>query len=60
MELEFVNLHWWGFIDGDSLFLTDIGFGLVCFVIAGLLGCLIWKQVGLVKVWREWRKVRDE
>jgi hypothetical protein len=47
-------------IEGDNLILNDAGFGLLCLVLAVLVGMLIWQVVGLIRDWRAWRKREKE
>jgi hypothetical protein len=49
-------MHWWGFVDGDRLLLTDLGFALLYLAIALLMGLLVYEVVKRVRVMRKARR----
>jgi len=49
-------MSWWGFVEGDYLYLTDLGFALLCLLMAGLFACLVREILLLARLWKRTKK----
>jgi hypothetical protein len=50
-------MNWLGFVEGDYLYLTDLGFALLCLLVAGLVACLVREIVLLSRLWKRRKKL---